>query len=351
MGKEMSRLSEMLAVMGEARPEVRPSNYWVELNNRNLQQLWESGYENFKRTVAFNYFTWQVYVRDLIFFRDPQIKYLTANLPLAVVLKDACRAVFSKQHSFIPLWRSVAYNFLTYLLWDYASKVDRAHLLEKLSEPLEGNPPDVRLHGKLISQDLANSVLEYKAITEAGIDVGKIHSIMELGAGYGRTAYVFLSLMEGAQYIIADIPPALYIAERYLSNQFPNKNIFKFRRFQSYHEVEKELRDSDIAFLMPHQLELLPDRYVDLFINISSLHEMRKEQIDYYFRQIDRLTKHFMFIKEWKVSRIPYDNVVITEGDYPIPRGWRQVYWRDCAVQTRFFEALFERADDSESGT
>jgi len=344
VSKEMSRLSEMLAEMEKARPEVRPSNYWIELNSNNLRQLRESGYENFKRTVALNYFTWQVYFRDLIFLRDPQIKYLIANLPLLVVLRNVCRAIFAKRHSFLPWWRSIAYNFLTYLLWDYVSRVDRTHLLENLYEPQEGNPPDIRLRGKLISQDLANSVLEYKAITEAGIDTERIRVIMELGAGYGRTAYVFLTLMK-VQYIIVDIPPALYIAERYLSSQFPDKNIFKFRRFRSYHEIEEELRNSDIAFFMPHQLELLPDRCVDLFINISSLHEMRKEQIEYYFRQMDRLTKHFMFMKEWKVSQIPYDDVVITEDDYPIPCGWLQVYRRNCAVQTRFFEALFERAD------
>ena len=39
------------------RKEILPSKYWEELNRKNLQQLADSKYENFKRTLARNYFT------------------------------------------------------------------------------------------------------------------------------------------------------------------------------------------------------------------------------------------------------------------------------------------------------
>jgi hypothetical protein len=104
--------------------------------------------------------------------------------------------------------------------------------------------------------------------------------------------------------------------------------------------VREEVESSDVAFFLPTQLHLLPAGSVDLFVNVSSLHEMRLDQIGYYFDQIDRLTRGLLYLKEWKVSHIPFENVVIRESDYPVRSHWSRLYWRECAVQTHFFEAL-----------
>ena len=79
---------------------------------------------------------------------------------------------------------------------------------------------------------------------------------------------------------------------------------------------------------------------------ISSLHEMRPDQIGYYFQCIDRLITKYIYIKQWKVSKIPYENIYITEKDYPIRNNWKTVFWRECLVKTKFFEALFEIKSD-----
>lgn len=41
-----------------------------------------------------------------------------------------------------------------------------------------------------------------------------------------------------------------------------------------------------------HQLQALPHKSVDMFVNISSLHEMRMDQIRYYFAEAERLTRN-----------------------------------------------------------
>ena len=58
--------------------------------------------------------------------------------------------------------------------------------------------------------------------------------------------------------------------------------------------------EAAIIFLTPNQLELLPDKSIDLFVNISSFHEMRMDQIKYYFGEIDRLTRRYFYFKQWK---------------------------------------------------
>jgi putative sugar O-methyltransferase len=331
-----TRIHEMFDALASASPETQPSKYWSQLNDQNVEQLDQFGYQNFKQTVALNYFTWAMTLGRGI--RDSQLRFLVKHLSVLNTLNFARKAFIAPKHSFIPLQGSIYYNFITYALWTYSLRVNP--YLAQLSEPEEGNPPRVFQANKLISQDLANSALEYAAITDAIPDMTGVKTIVELGAGYGRTAYVFLKLLPNIRYIIADIPPALYVSERYLSSQFPDRRIFKFRDFKSYSEIEKEFQESQIAFLLPHQLEFLPDKSADLFINISSLHEMRLEQIKYYLNVADRLTSQYFYMKQWIEWRNPADNFVIRENDYPIPETWSQMYWRKCAVQTYFFETL-----------
>jgi putative sugar O-methyltransferase len=257
------------------------------------------------------------------------------------VLRAAARALALPAQKPMTRKQTLSYSFLTYLLWDYVSR-EPGGLLLRVDEPTVGNPPELREGGRLVSQDLANSVLEFGSITEPPTDVSRIRTVLELGAGYGRSAYVFLRLMPHVRYLIADIPPALYVCERYLSQVLPDRRIFTFRPFTDYGQVREELESAQVAFLMPHQLDLLPERSVDLFVNISSLHEMRIEQIRYYFHRIDRLTAGYFYFKQWRVSHIPGDEVVIREDDYPVRARWKRLYHRPCRVQDRFFEALYD---------
>jgi putative sugar O-methyltransferase len=337
---KFARIYEMQEVLSEARKEIQPSEYWTFLNNKNLEQLITQGYENFKTTLALNYFTW---VTDWRVWKDDQFKYLFKNIPIFSTFKSilrALRGLISKRIKNFTYYQQFSLSYLTYMLWEFVSRNDPERLTVKLIEPLEGNPPRLYLNKRIISQDLANAILEYKAVMSQ-INKTEINSILELGAGYGRTSYIFLKLLPNVKYIIADIPPALYIAENYLSNQFSNRNIFKFRKFTDFKEIKEEFENADIAFFLPNQLELLPQKIADLFLNISSLHEMRLDQILYYFDCIDRLIKKYVYLKQWKVSEIPHDNIIIREDDYPIRENWKEIYWRECKVKTDFFEALF----------
>jgi len=69
------------------------------------------------------------------------------------------------------------------------------------------------------------------------------------------------------------------IAKQYLTTLFPGRRTFRFRHFDRHAEVADELAQAQIAFLTPNQLALIKPLGVDLFLNISSLHEMRPEQI------------------------------------------------------------------------
>jgi len=331
-------LKAMFSEFPKYREEILPSKYWEELNRKNLQQLADSGYDNFKRTLARNYFTW--IVNPL----NKQIRFLMGEAGVWQSIAILVRAMFSPRHDLMKRRHTIYYNMLTNLLWAYVEKNDANGLLDRLSEPQEGNPPQVTRKGRLISQDLANSLLEYEAILHPDLDRREIRTILELGPGYGRTAYVFLKLEPGCRYILVDIPPALYVAQRYLSSVLPDRKTFKFRPFDNFATVKSEFEDADIVFLTPNQLEALPDKSVDLFINISSLHEMRMDQIKYYFQEIERLTRKYFYFKQWQETTVPFENETIKEADYPIGNDWNLIYRQQCKVQLKFFEALYELA-------
>ena len=313
-----------------------PSKFWEALNKKNIKQLEVEGIENLKQTVAQNYFTW------VVGRRDEQFRYLARNTRILSWPSILFGLPTCDLNARLTWRRRVELALFTRMLWKIAERIDAEGLLDFISEPKKGNPFKIFLGGKLISQDLANSVLEYYSVREH-FKASKTKKVIfcELGAGYGRNAYVFLNAFPKGKYIIVDIPPALYVSQEYLSSVFPDKKIFTFRCFDQFCQVEREFQDADIVFLLPDQAKMLPEKYIDLFINISSLQEMQMQQIQEYFKLIDKLTKGYFYSKQWIISKNPEDRIVINKNDYPVPGNWQELYSRQAKVQTYFFEAMY----------
>ena len=340
----LDKLSAMLEEIRQAPPIVQPSRFWEHFTELNLRQLGEEGFSEFKRTVNRNYFQFQ-----LTALRSPQYRaviraWLAHPRPSALRARLADRIEF-KSEAVGRFGRGVgnkAYAIYVALLWEYVRRRDHRHLLQHLDEPLLGHPVYINYRGRRVSEDLCNSVLEFTAITEAMPEGELQHPVIELRAGYGRRAWVFLSALPDVRYVVVDIPPALAIAERYLSTLFSDRRIFGFRRFENYTNVADEFKEAQIVFLTPNQLDLLPPQEVDLFVNVSSLHEMRPDQIEHYFAVIDMHCARRFYTKQWKRSVNELDDLVVSHDDYPVPAKWRVVFDRSHPVQVEFFEALYQ---------
>jgi SAM-dependent methyltransferase len=201
------------------------------------------------------------------------------------------------------------------------------------------DPIVIRFGDLRLIEDLCHSVEERASILE-GLGDRPLRSILELGAGYGRVAYVLLQAHPRVRYTIVDIPPALYVSQRYLTDVLPERRVFRLRPFADHAAVADEMTAADLVFLEPQQLELLPERSFDLGITISTLHEMRPEQIAQYVRQLDRLCDS-VYTKQWRRFHNRRDGVVISASDYPIPERWRPVFHRSPIFPRTFFEALY----------
>jgi putative sugar O-methyltransferase len=290
---------------------------------------------NLKRTLAQNYFTWVVGVRSPLFrhlaslMRARDWREILSNLPRY------------RRDSGFGLRRFYEMQVFSRMVWRLAERLDTRQLLRRIQEPPYGNPFDISFGGRLISQDLANSVMELYAITEAAVPPAEApFTVCELGAGYGRNAYAFASIYPRCKYIIIDIPPALYVSQEYLAKVLPDRKIMRFRSFTDLADVREELTAADLVFLLPHQAELLDAKSIDYFVNISSLHEMTLAQIDTYFAMVDRLTRGFFYTKQWQSFTNVRDGITIREQDYPYRPQWHRVYSRTPASHPLFFESL-----------
>lgn len=242
MQQKINKMFESL----ENGPDIYlPSKFWRQLNEQNIAQLAKDGMGNIKRTLAQNYFTWVVGCRSPLFRHMASLMTFSdwiailRNLPL-----------FSREAG-LGLRRFYELQIFTRMVWVVAKRYDKLKVLKSLQEPEFGNPFHIKFDDRLISQDLANSLLEmYSVFDFSPPSIDSRFTVCELGAGYGRNAYVFLSIFKNSKYIIVDIPPALYVSQEYISEVFPSKKIMRFSNFTTLEEVSDEFNSADIIFLV-----------------------------------------------------------------------------------------------------
>ncbi|MBS0619835.1 MAG: putative sugar O-methyltransferase [Verrucomicrobia bacterium] len=308
------------------------SLFWNYVNKYNIQQIVDYGYENFKQTVARNYFTWVVSLDHLY------ASHLTQQVPhLSIRLT---RSEMEKVHPLFTPEESAEYNRITEYFINYIEAIGAAPLMHQLEEPLIGNPPSLLYKGKRVSQDICNSLLEFLPISNH-CPLENISTILEIGAGSGRTAFCFLSLLPHIKYVIADVPPALFLSQTYLSQVFPDKNVMKFRPFEAFEEIAEEYAAADLVFITPDQLAKLPDQSADLFLAIDCLHEMKADTVASYFREADRLASYFYY-KCWEETTIPFDLVKHTEKSYPNFSHWKELFREPCIAPSTFFHVIYK---------
>src|SRR5690349_16549895 len=255
---ELPNLRPMLEELDSAPEIVRPSMFWDTLNERNLRQLEESGFHSFKQTVNRNYFQFLPADPRNEQFRAMTWRWLRKPVPHVFSARLNDRASLMPPASGIgarALARSKAalYTFYVAMLWEYVHARDALGLLDRLEEPELGRPIAFDYRGRRISEDLCNSVLEVASIHEGLPRPLARDTVIELGSGYGRLGWAFLEAFPDIRYVLVDIPPALAIAEEYLSRLFPDRAVFRFRHFDRFADVAAELDRAQIAFLTPNQ--------------------------------------------------------------------------------------------------
>jgi putative sugar O-methyltransferase len=350
--------SELIAELADGPECYKPSPFWREMAGVGASQIEIAGFENFKRTINMTYFCWDLLgiLRHQLL---PVLGHWLARPDRRVFgarFENPDSGLANQRHYSPPNFRAkipvitnfhsslTAFAYRTYVAMLYENVAERDHLrlLSRIDEPELGNPFLISYRGCRTSQDLCNSVHEFYSMGGAEFHSDCRVNVAELGAGYGRLAYVWLKALPFAQYCLIDIAPALNIAQEYLGRLFPSEKIFYFRPFSRYEDIRDEFESARIRFLSANQIELLPPDEFDVFANISSLHEMGYEQITNYLRQIDRVCRGRFYSKQWLRSQASINGFTINASEYPIPDRWKAIYHSRHPIQGMFFHAFYE---------
>lgn len=339
-------IDEMGAGLTNAPAIYRPGEFWTGLVAANLEMLKSEGIGNFKRTVSNNYYNWHFTWR-----RDPQIRRAMegwVKRPTLAPLVNRLTGPASGLRTTVvdqpfALSRAAAwrYKFFVGAIWDGARRDDPSNLTSRLSEPTIGNPIAVRHRGRLISQDLANSIIEFNYAARSGVMRDGCR-VGELGAGYGRLGYVFAQACEGT-YCIFDIPPALAVAQWYLAKVLGQARIVPYSRLADFASREPQLGPGKVAFFTPDQLELFPNGWFDCTQTISTLPEMPANQATHYLELLAAKSRRALFLKQWRSWANPGDGSDLKEEHYVLEPPWQLAERREDPVQPAFFNQIWLR--------
>lgn len=340
-------IEEMHHAVANSAEIYRPGEFWEGLIAANLEMLRTEGIANFKRTVSNNYYNWLV-----TSLRDPQIQHMLKEwirrptlAPLLNHLDEPATGLrtLNEERSY-ALSRSAAwrYKFFVGAMWEIARRDDTRGLTERLSEPHVGNPIRISHRGRLISQDLANSIIEFTFAARSGV-IGDGSRVAELGAGYGRLAYVFANACK-LTYCIFDIPPALAVSQWYLTSVLRPGRVLPYASGDDFDAVESQLKPGVVAFFTPDQMEMFPDGWFDCAQTISTLPEMPARQSSHYLEMLAAKSSRAVFLKQWQQWRNEIDDVDLREHHYALPAPWRLAARRTDPIQPAFFNQLWLRS-------
>jgi len=299
-----------------------PSEFWKSISAEDESVLVDSEFATFKRRLSPHYFQWMYNVKSLVV--SEHVSFLLRNTPKMALVTNLFhrghRATLAgRRTSTFDRWVD---TYVTRLVWSYANSVDMS--TRDVREPELGGALPIVADGHLVSQDLANSRIEWAAIKRIAGQTS-FRSCVEIGAGYGRFAYLFLSVNPGASYTIVDIEPALSVSRRYLTQLFPA---------------------ADLRFVAPRDINNLAGRFFDLGVSISSLQEMTPTQVELYLQLFDRcIHDGFVYLKQWSHWHNPADGVMHEFGKFPFPERWQRLAFERCPIQTKFEQGVWRLPD------
>ena len=251
-----------------------------------------------------------------------------------------------KKHKDLSSSQSLQYNMVLLVLYEHMRHQEIFKNYDKVrTEIYKKYNPYLNIENKIVTQQSLISLLEYEKIFSLVKDVKEPLKILELGAGYGRTANVILSLKPNTKYVIADLAPSVYFSKKTLSDSFKDKKIKSGFEITNQKEMMKMFNENDILFIFPHQLKFFEKKTFDISLSIGNLCEMERKQIKNYM-QIYESISNFLYFKVWEISGLPYSfnqyYSVHNKKDYEIKDSWIEHFKERCVMPTNQFELGYE---------
>jgi putative sugar O-methyltransferase len=168
--------------------------------------------------------------------------------------------------------------------------------------------------------------------------------IAEIGAGYGGLISKAKKRYPKARFIIFDLPEPGAIQAYYIQNTYPDSKILYLKDLlERGNKVFNE--KFDFMILPGWMIDKVPDKYIDLMINIRSMMEMSPPIIDFYFTHIHRVVKdNGLFACFNRYIKVYEDGDIIMK-DYPFDEYWVTVLSQTSLFQNHIHDLILKRQD------
>ena len=166
--------------------------------------------------------------------------------------------------------------------------------------------------------------------------------ICEIGGGYGGLIAKIKSNVKGAKIILLDLPEVNACQSYYISQLFNDVIIFGYK---DYLEKGISILDSDFDFLIlpGWAAQELPKELVDVFVNIRSMMEMSKENLDFYFKAIQSSIKMEGTFSCFNRYIKPVGNFENKLDLYPFDDDWQILTSQASVFQPHIHQFILQR--------
>lgn len=259
-------------------------------------------------------------------------------------LENLRNEYFNRRFAAVAPGSRAVYRELLRLYFDRLIEQDSLNFLATAVEPSAGGDGDQELiDGRAMSHDFLQSIDEaYKVLRawRAADREGSPRLIVELGAGYGRLAYVCRQMFPDCTYVILDLPEALICSSSWLERVLGDE-VVPYGKGRHSELTRDRLLSERVWILGADAIERIADDTADAFVNIYSFSEMPPTSISNYLGHVDRTTRGVFYTKQRRTEINFVDNVTVSLHDYPIPARWKRLFEERSTLFEAYAEVAF----------
>lgn len=149
--------------------------------------------------------------------------------------------------------------------------------------------------------------------------IGQQKNWAELGAGWGRIAWVAQKWYPESTHHIFDLPESLLIAYSYLPTYLDKVYLGQPTIPGCY-------------LSLPHELLQVPNHGIDIMVSVASFREMPPDQCTAYLKLFEKKARFVYLLQRGGLS----------DPRYKVTERWRVVYERRVPWSNKYFEAIWQ---------
>ena len=268
----------------------RPTNYWAARMDDLADEIRKNGLHDFRRSSdKFSTFNSQDLSTPLCWVDLKSVRginnRLFRQLPGWTKLVDWISQKLSQALIFRNGWGPDSLHQMSYSHVERVGNLSPNALpLTSVEESTVGNPEECfQMKGRNYSYLFLEMYLKYAFVSQ-NLNIENFKVIAELGSGMGRQIELLKKLYPKISFLVFDIPPTIYVAERYLNTVLPNqvKTYLETRDMNDLSDLEPGM----IYIFGAQDFPRIKTAQIDLFWNAASFGEMEPDVVENYLTYV-----------------------------------------------------------------